>query len=538
MLNQILSRIFATLFAMLFVAGLSSAANAVPVSIDPGGYSHRYGITNFGVPHIGPKTLDLSPGNHTVYIGSANAGTITVDASGAVTSNNPAAFTGGQNALTFNNSTVTFDPGGYAGNSNAAWAVRFVSALTPKQVSQIVLVPGVSQYSLILGPVTGGVGFRFDLDASGNVTVPNGVSAVGGANTLSLNSMTVTVDPRDYAQNSNAALAVRFIHVFPPKQIGTVVLVPGVDNYPLIAGALTSTTGFRFDLSASGAVSVQNGISAQGGQQSLALNTTDIFVDPGSFAGFWEVRFAHRQMGAGVTRLPPSVTYLMVADGASSSFSVLDPCAVDPSSLSLNSATLDMSCTPPSLVLTASDDAFISQTRKNSNFGAINQLDASGNARERILVGFDPQSIASFGSVTKATLRLTIVEPPTGWVSGALAARPLAVEFVQGNGNGNSSPGTGNGATWNCAVDTEIANNRPDCDARWDGGSPGLATAAPVPLSNGQTGVLEWDVTADVQSGITGWILMAPDAAQNAKVGLASLESAVGTEEKPSLVLE
>ncbi len=39
---------------------------------------------------------------------------------------------------------------------------------------------------------------------------------------------------------------------------------------------------------------------------------------------------------------------------------------------------------------------------------------------------------------------------------------------------------SGEGVTWNCAVDDEISNQRPNCDPTWNGGDFGTASAAPV----------------------------------------------------------
>lgn len=94
-----------------------------------------------------------------------------------------------------------------------------------------------------------------------------------------------------------------------------------------------------------------------------------------------------------------------------------------------------------------------------------------------------------------------------------LDAHPLLTGFTEGNGKAAGLPkaemvrGSGPGVTWDCAVDANIANRKPDCSARWRGGDFGTATAAPVVHFNGLTGDVVWDVTADVQAGTTGWLI-------------------------------
>jgi hypothetical protein len=53
-------------------------------------------------------------------------------------------------------------------------------------------------------------------------------------------------------------------------------------------------------------------------------------------------------------------------------------------------------------------------------------------------------------------------------------------------------------------VDTQIGNNAANCGASWNGGSTVAAAAsARVLHTNGLTGPVEWDVTADVLQALS-----------------------------------
>ena len=100
---------------------------------------------------------------------------------------------------------------------------------------------------------------------------------------------------------------------------------------------------------------------------------------------------------------------------------------------------------------------------------------------------------------------------PTGLRQGRLVSvHRLAVPFAEGNGQWFDLPGSshtrgnGPGVTWNCAVDGEIADMMPDCGTLWNGGSTAAGPASASALhTNGLTGPVEWDVTADVVQALS-----------------------------------
>ncbi len=67
-----------------------------------------------------------------------------------------------------------------------------------------------------------------------------------------------------------------------------------------------------------------------------------------------------------------------------------------------------------------------------------------------------------------------------------LEVRPLTDMFEEGNGQGGKKKrvrGKGAGVTWACAVDSNIRNNKADCDHEWAGGQANLpAGIATIPL--------------------------------------------------------
>ena len=161
---------------------------------------------------------------------------------------------------------------------------------------------------------------------------------------------------------------------------------------------------------------------------------------------------------------------------------------------------------PVSRITTA--DSFMAPGSKNLNDGANPVLVVDTHST---VVAFDLAGVSPTG-LSRVTLRLTLAEPATSWGSqGRLVSiHRLAVPFAEGNGqwfgvsSGSRTRGNGPGVTWNCAVDGEIANVVADCDTPWNGG---LAVAGPASASalhtNGLTGPVEWDVTADVLQALS-----------------------------------
>jgi hypothetical protein len=98
--------------------------------------------------------------------------------------------------------------------------------------------------------------------------------------------------------------------------------------------------------------------------------------------------------------------------------------------------------------------------------------------------------------------------------------RPVEVHalldpFVEGNGMrlGATPPSRGSGprVTWNCAIDSNIANPLKDCSPGWGGGHFVSAPSDSQVIADTTTGVVSFDVTADVKAGVMSWLVKKAD---------------------------
>lgn len=193
------------------------------------------------------------------------------------------------------------------------------------------------------------------------------------------------------------------------------------------------------------------------------------------------------------------------------------------------------------LVLTATHDAFIRSGHEDTNEGANPRLRIQNSGNNRALVRFDLGGLAAV-PLASATLTLNIAENSDNWGPNGrfVDAHRLVADWAEGNGWNveGSVRGTGLGVTWQCASDTDIHNQKPDCVTRWNGGSFTSATAAGVNHVNEVLGAVSWNVTADVQAGADyGWIIKKREEGQNGQVRYHSRESASEPSALPSLVL-
>jgi hypothetical protein len=152
-------------------------------------------------------------------------------------------------------------------------------------------------------------------------------------------------------------------------------------------------------------------------------------------------------------------------------------------------------------------DSFLRPGFPDRNEGANPLLDLGED--RRLVVGFDLSGVDT-SAVSRATLVLTINDeiPPGNWSpSGRFVdAHRLLVDWVEGNG-GESTRGTGSGVTWNCAIDTAIENLEPNCAPRWNGGNFTATPTDSVSHTDGMTGEVAFDVTADIGAGADSWLL-------------------------------
>jgi hypothetical protein len=177
-------------------------------------------------------------------------------------------------------------------------------------------------------------------------------------------------------------------------------------------------------------------------------------------------------------------------------------------------------------------DSFLRDGSANTNEGANNLLRIQSSGHNRVVVRFDMTGVSTVG-LQSATLVLNITDNSDNWgPTGRLVdAHRLLADWTEGNGHTvGDQPnfrGTGEGVTWNCAKDSNIANQNDDCLSQWNGGTFAAATAASVLHTNGQLGDVSWNVTADVLAGASnGWVIKKQNEGQAGQVKYYSKEGA------------
>lgn len=194
--------------------------------------------------------------------------------------------------------------------------------------------------------------------------------------------------------------------------------------------------------------------------------------------------------------------------------------------------------------LPPSADTFVRLSSKNANEGASPFLFVSPGNQHRALLAIDGGALSDAstgGELVSATLKLTVVSLSGNWQQGhEVSLHQLTTAWEEGNGFSLAAPranrGSGSGATWNCAVDENLANYRADCsgETAWEmgptGEHPWLADPTASAVIDGDTESVAFDVTADVAALLNGgehhgWLLM-PGQGGSATVVFGSRENA------------
>jgi YVTN family beta-propeller protein len=181
-------------------------------------------------------------------------------------------------------------------------------------------------------------------------------------------------------------------------------------------------------------------------------------------------------------------------------------------------------------VLTAVADSFLKQGSPNENQGASSRLHVSPSDRTVAsfdLTGIDPVTVLS------AKLELRVVKSQSWGTAGRyVAAHRLLEPYVEGNGT------TGQGVTWNCAADLNLANTTRDCTSSWSGGHFGMRTALPFLQKNTTSGVVRWDVTQDVRGATSSTVGFLVKKVDEGADGLVHYDSRTAGGTPPRLALE
>jgi hypothetical protein len=178
-------------------------------------------------------------------------------------------------------------------------------------------------------------------------------------------------------------------------------------------------------------------------------------------------------------------------------------------------------------------DTYLRQGAANQNQGGELVLRLRQSGKNRSLLRLDAAEVVSLlagATVHSARLELFVAGNGDNW--GA-SGRTVDLHRV-------AVPWSELGATWNCADDAEPGNQQPDCNPQWAGGTFDAGPSASLLVTNGLSGWVEFDVTAEVAAiagGAThdGWLLKKTAEGQSGRVEFVSREGAAG--EQPGVLV-
>ena len=204
--------------------------------------------------------------------------------------------------------------------------------------------------------------------------------------------------------------------------------------------------------------------------------------------------------------------------------------------------------------LNPSADTYVRSGANDTNEGGSVFLRVRSSGRNKGFVAFDQNAIAQAignGTLISAILRLHITDNADNWGSlgRTVDAHRMRQNWAEGNGSvANTSPsdrGTGAGATYRCAIDSDISNQAKDCPPdEWNvktGADPSEkpweeTVTDSVLITNGLTGSIDYDVTTDVQAYLDatatnyGWVIKKTEEGQNGRIEFSSKEGSQAAE--------
>jgi hypothetical protein len=212
-------------------------------------------------------------------------------------------------------------------------------------------------------------------------------------------------------------------------------------------------------------------------------------------------------------------------------------------------ASIQPTPTPtPTLTITTfepSDDTYVKNGESNRNTGAGEYMNIQSSGNNRALIKFDQEELQNAlenTQIVSAVLKVSIVDNGNNW---GTSGRPvdihrITLDWTEGNGT-ESNRGNGLGATWNCAFDSLIENTAKNCSGaeEWEMGQPNNPNIHPwieqasasTLITNGQSGVIEYDVTEDINAFLEGdysnygWIIKKTQEGQAGQVSFGTKES-------------
>lgn len=266
-----------------------------------------------------------------------------------------------------------------------------------------------------------------------------------------------------------------------------------------------------------------------------SLSSSQVLPNPTSFA----VRGAESQIYLGGIIADGSVNgELLVSVGSGTSNIVAAVVPARDANIVLTSPE------PETINLSPIADTYIRSGQPNRNHGSDTEMQLRSSGDNRTLLRFDQDALEGSignGTILSAKLRLIIADNGNNWGSTGRTVDlyRMLTDWVEGNGTQNDR-GTGSGVTWSCAIDSNVANQAKNCsgDTEWEMGQPNnpsvhpwvQAVTATQTIINNQTGIVEFDVTGDLVSFMTGtdnygWLLKKTNENQNGQVSFGTRES-------------
>ncbi|MCC7500715.1 DNRLRE domain-containing protein [Candidatus Nomurabacteria bacterium] len=258
-----------------------------------------------------------------------------------------------------------------------------------------------------------------------------------------------------------------------------------------------------------------------------------------------------------------AITFNELAPGTYSACTIAVTDSAGHASVPLAVSIFTIETPPPAettVTLSALSDTYLRKGASNTNEGAspIIRIRAAGDNRG--LVKFDQAAIEAAigdGELLSASLEFTIEEAKNNWGKQGreVGAHRMLMNWIEGNGKvgelpGKPNRGTGLGATWDCAKDTNITNHKSDC-ANADDWEMRIKKTNPSErpwtdsytdstfIQKRQEGVVAFDITADVQKFLNGtpnygWVIR---KAEENRAGYVTFYSKESSGAAPELIL-
>ena len=211
---------------------------------------------------------------------------------------------------------------------------------------------------------------------------------------------------------------------------------------------------------------------------------------------------------------------------------------------------------PTEVTLNADKDSFMRKGAKNTNEGDNTILMVQKAGNKRTLVSFDLSDYEN-QQVSSATLRLYVTYNGGNWGNHndrMIEVHKLLSNWAEGNGvnfipknldvddEPTKNKGSGSGVTWTCNIDSNISNKKSDCDPKWNGGNFVDAITDSEIITSTTSGWIEFNVTGDVNSAITGytdnfgWLIKKSNENNSGRMAFASGEN-TDPSHHPQLIL-